>query len=173
MIDLWVASRVMAGVFGLWACANAPAAPMDAVPPLDPCIPEPVIPGGRSELGVGAVFTSIVDDQDVTLQLGIRELWQIVVNARVHDMKVDEQAGVVNFAAFDQAGAKISLEIGCRLRAFVDLGSGHQLDSPYAISLSPRETPMEGARLTLQLEVRDHEGRRATDERRVPIHFPQ
>jgi hypothetical protein len=142
----------------------------------DECAEKPVIPGGTVELGLGTDFAVVKDGQDVTLQFGTQTLMMFVLNARVHDMNIvpGESEGVVTFTAVGPDGATVSLDTSCRVRDFVAAPtSGAQLDSPYLLPLTPASADgLEGARVTLRLEVRDMDGRRATDERTVVAHLP-
>lgn len=162
-------------------CLAACGSSMD--PPIieDPCALRPVVDGGSVELGLGSEFTPVVDGQDVSLQLGTQGLWMFVVNARAHDMDVGsgDQEGVVVFSVFDPNGAPVSIDFSCRVREFVPRDPGClapgclELASPYFLPLRPELTgQLDGARLTIQVEVRDSEGHRATDRRTVVAHLP-
>lgn len=146
-------------------------------PPLgvDECEPRPFTPGGRTEVGLGSEFAPIIDGQDVTLHEGYRRFLMLTVNARVTDMDVGDgdREGVVNFAAF-QGEQQVSLEVGCRVREFEADGRGRmQLASNYNLTMHPDFTPiLEGATLTLRLDVLDRHGRHATSERTVVSHLP-
>jgi len=150
--------------------ANHPA------PPVDPCAVEPSLAGGAAEVGLGSDFTPLVEGQDVHVELGIQGLYMFVVNVRVQDMDVssDGRPGVIYLGAFDQSGQAISLETGCRVREFGDTGGGHQqLSSPYFLPLIPDFTSvLEGAMVTIRLDVRDLDGHQAKDERTVVTHLP-
>jgi hypothetical protein len=143
---------------------------------VDPCAVKPVVAGGSAELGLGSDFAPVVAGQDVELQLGTQGLWMFVVNARARDMDVGsgDREGVIDVAALDQSGEQISLELGCRVREFAETAGGDlQLTSPYFLPLLPTAAPgSEGAKVTIRLDIRDGEGRRATDERSVVAHLP-
>jgi hypothetical protein len=152
----------------------------------DPCAHKPVVPGGSVELGrgVGAAFMPLVDGQDLTLEIGTQTFLMFVLTARVHDMEVGSggEQGIVDFAAFDQTGAQVSTDFGCRLKEFVPSTAAGSVDgaamvfaSPFGLALPPdyaSHTQLEGARMTLQVEVRDRAGRQAIDRRTVVAHRP-
>jgi hypothetical protein len=161
----------------LLVCLGAIGCAADEPPPfeVDECEPRPLAPGGRTEVGLGSDFAPIVDGQDVTLVEGYRRLWTLTVNARVADMDVgsDDREGIVYFAAY-QGEREVSLNVGCRVREFEDAGRGQfQLSSDYILSMHPDYTPiLEGAILTLRVDVHDRHGRQATSERTVITHLP-
>ncbi len=128
------------------------------------------------ELGLGMDFVPVVDGQDAQVQLGIQGLYMFVVSARVHDMDVgaEDLRGTIHFQALDQTAQAISLETGCRVRDFVDAGDGTSvLQSSFFLPLLPAATPtLDGAMLTIRVEVGDHEGRHAIDERTVIARMP-
>jgi hypothetical protein len=142
---------------------------------VDECEPRPIMPGGRTEVGLGTEFAPIVNGQDVTLVEGFRRLWTLTVNARVSEMDVgaDDHGGVVYFEAW-QGERRVSLDVGCRVREFESAGKGaFQLSSDYILSMHPDYTEiLDGALLTLRVEVQDRHGRRATSERTVITHLP-
>ena len=149
----------------------------DMEPPVaDPCAVKPVVAGGTAELGLGSAFMPVSDGQDVEVQLGIQGLWMFVVNARARDMDVGsgDREGVVDLTALDQNGAQVSLAVGCRVREFAQTNDGHlELTSAFLLPLLPSVTPvLDGAAITIHLEIRDDEGHRATDERSVVAHLP-
>jgi hypothetical protein len=145
--------------------------------PVDECAVKPVIDGGVAELGLGPDFAMVMDGQDVPLQWGTQTLLMFVVNARAHDMNIvpGESQGVVNLTALGPDGTQVSLETGCRVRDFMALPSGDvQLTSPYQLPLSPALTPgLDGAKITIRLEIRDQDGRQAVDEVSVVAHIPE
>lgn len=151
------------------------AACSDGVEPADPCDDRPVIAGGAAELGLGMEFAPVADRQEAELVLGTQGLWMFLVNARAHDMELGSEAveGVV-IEATDTRGARISLESGCRTRRFEDQGDGTlQLATAFLLPLLPDVTPtIDGATITIRLEIRDSEGRRATDARTVIARLP-
>jgi hypothetical protein len=159
---------VCLGAIGCVADEPAPFA-------VDECDPRPVKPGGRTEVGLGTEFAPITDGQDVTLVEGFRRLWTLTVNARVTDMDVgsDDREGIVTFAAF-AGDQQVSLDVGCRVREFEATGRGaFQLSSDYILSMHPDFTPiLDGAMLTLRVDVHDRHGRRAASERTVITHLP-
>ena len=118
----------------------------------------------------------VADGQNVTLQLGAQGLWMFVVTARARDMDVGsgDRQGVIDFSVRDQSGGTISLALGCRVREFAEMNDGYLgLTTPFALPLLPdASSNIEGARVTIHLEVRDTEGRRAIDDRTVVAHFP-
>ena len=142
--------------------------------PADECAVKPLVAGGSVELGLGSTFTPVVNGQTADLQLGAQGLWMFVVNARVRDMSVgSDREGIIEAAVLDQSGNVISLGLGCRLREFVETADGFlQVTSPYLVPLVPDDTPIDGTTVKIRLEVRDEEGRRATDERSVVAHVP-
>jgi hypothetical protein len=137
---------------------------------------QPVVEGGAAEVGLGDQFAPITNGQEVTVELGIQGLWMFVVNGRVRDMDVgsEDLRGVITFAALDANAQEISLEVGCRIRTFVEMPDGsRQLDTAFQLALLPQATPLlDGGMITLRLEVRDHEGRQAIDERTVVARMP-
>jgi hypothetical protein len=160
----------------LFLCLVASCA-SDADPPVvDPCADKPVVAGGSAEIGLGTTFAPVVAGQDVELQLGTQGLWMFVVNARARDMDVGSggREGVIEVAALDQNGQQISLGLGCRVREFAEMDGGNlQLTSPFFLPLLPTVSlGPEGAMVTIRLDVRDGEGRRATDERSIVAHLP-
>jgi hypothetical protein len=161
----------------LLVCLGAIGCVADEPPPfeVDECVPRPLLPGGRTEVGLGSDFAPILDGQDVTLVEGFRRLWTLTVNARVSEMDVgsDDHVGIVYFAAYD-GEREVSLDVGCRVREFEDAGHGeYQLSSDYILSMHPDYTSiLEGATLTLRVAVHDRHGRMATSERTVITHLP-
>jgi len=155
------------------SCSSEPSSP-----PVDPCQVEPMFVGGTAEVGLGSEFSPIMDGQDVQLIFGYRNLYTVVVNARVQDMDIgaDDRPGVVFLTAFDEGGQVISLDLSCRVREFVETATAdgtQQLDSPYNLPLHPSFTPsLEGARIKIRLDVRDQDGIQAIDERTVVAHLP-
>jgi hypothetical protein len=151
--------------------ACSPAAP-DAS---DPCEDHPVVAGGSVELGLGDTFTAVSNGQDVDVVFGSQGLWMFVVNARVQGM--DASAGDIGLFvdAVDGNGNRASLlDRSCRARAFEDNGSGVlQLTTGTLMPIDPNAVPtIEGATFTIRIEVRDGDGRRATDARTVIAHMP-
>jgi hypothetical protein len=143
--------------------------------PGKPCDDHPVVPGGAVELGLGDTFTPVRDGQDVELILGSQGLWMFVINARVQDM--DASAGDIGVLAdvVDGNGDRASLlDRGCRARQFEDDGSGAlRLATGSLLPLDPNAVMApDGATFTIRIEVRDADGRRATDERTVIAHTP-
>jgi hypothetical protein len=142
---------------------------------VDECEPRPVKPGGRTEVGLGTEFAPITDGQDVTLVEGFRRLWTLTVNARVSEMDVgsNDNEGIVNFTAW-QGEQQVSLDVGCRVREFESAGRGaFQLSSDYILSMHPDyDDILDGAQLTLRVDVRDRHGRQAASERTVVAHLP-
>ena len=145
-------------------------------PVVDPCADKPVVAGGSAELGLGSTFVPVVAGQDVELELGTQGLWMFIVNARARDMDVGSggREGVIEVAALDQNGQQISLGLGCRVREFAEMDGGSlELTSPFFLPLLPTAAPgPEGVMVTIRLDVRDGEGRRATDERSIVAHLP-
>ncbi|MEO7734272.1 MAG: hypothetical protein ABIY55_25165 [Kofleriaceae bacterium] len=146
-----------------------------AAEPGKPCDDRPVVTGGAVELGLGDSFTEVHNGQDVNLVLGSQGLWMFVVNARVADM--DASAGEIGVLvdAVDVNGQRASLlDRGCRARQFADNGSGLlQLTTGSLMPLDPNAVAnVDGATFTIRIEVRDVDGRRATDERTVVAHTP-
>ncbi|HEX2690573.1 MAG TPA: hypothetical protein VHN14_28350 [Kofleriaceae bacterium] len=144
----------------------------------DPCAVKPVLAGGTAELGVGQSFMPVVTGQDVYLQLGAQGLWMFVLTGRVRDMNVGsgDHEGIIDAAVFDKNGQEISLGLGCRLREFAETDDGSlQFTSPFLTPLIP-SIMVDGTTVMLRLQVRDTEGRQATDERaivaRVPVQGP-
>ena len=160
----------------LLLCVAASCSSEMASPPDDPCALKPVVAGGSAELGLGSSFAPVVAGQDVELQLGTQGLWMFIVNARARDMNIGsgDQEGVINVAALNESGQQVSLEIGCRVREFAATSGGDlQLTSPYLLPLLPTSTPgPAGLKVTIRLDIRDGEGRRAIDERAVVAHVP-
>ena len=142
--------------------------------PMDPCAMKPVIAGGSAELGLGSSFMPVVAGQNVDLQLGAQGLWMFIVNGRARDMAVGsgDREGVVDVAVFDKTGQTISLDLGCRRREFAETADGYlEFASPFLLPLNP-SAMVDGATVTIHLQVRDTEGRQAIDERAVVAHVP-
>lgn len=142
---------------------------------MDVCEVKPLVAGGSVELGLGNPFTPVVNGQTVDLQFGAQGLWMFVVTARAHDMDVGagDREGVIEAAVFDQDGNLLSLGLGCRLREFAETGDGFsQVTSPYLVPLVPTTNLPDGIMVKVHLELRDNQGRRATDERLVITHVP-
>lgn len=160
----------------LLLCFAASCSTETGGPPDDPCALKPVVAGGSAELGLGSSFAPVVAGQDVELQLGTQGLWMFIINARARDMDIGSggREGVIDVAALDENGQQISLAIGCRVREFAETSGGDlQLTSPYFLPLLPTTTPgAAGLKVTIRLDLRDGEGRRATDERAVVAHVP-
>jgi hypothetical protein len=167
----YLVSFGLVGLAGLaTACSSDPSAPVD------PCADLPVVAGGSVELGLGTTFMSIADHQDVDLQLGSQGLLMFVVNGRVRGMVLgagDLQGGI-DAAALDQSHAVVSVATGCRSREFVDTAGGTlDLTVPYLLPMPPSLTAtLEGAPITIRIEIRDTAGHRATDERTIIAHLP-
>ena len=143
--------------------------------PDQPCDDRPIVAGGAVELGLGDTFTEVRNGQDVDLVLGSQGLWMFVINARVADM--DSGAGEIGVLvdAVDVNGARATLlDRGCRARKLEDTGNGvAQLTTGSLMPLDPNAVAMvDGPTFTIRIEVRDVDGRRATDERTVVAHTP-
>lgn len=169
-------ARAALGTLGLGACASDP---VDE----DPCVPRPQVPGGSVEIGRGAgtAFTPIVEGQDLSLILGAQGLMMFELSARTHDLAVGAapQTGVVVFAVYDAREQVVSLDLACRVREFEAAGSAvadssaRVLSHVYGTPLFPEVSgQINGARLTLEVEVRDTQGHRAIDRRTVIAHLP-
>jgi hypothetical protein len=157
------------GPLALGACSSDPT-------PVDPCADQPVVAGGSAEVGLGTEFMAITDHQDVHVVLGGQGLLMFVVNARVRGMELgagDLQGGI-DALARDPSGTVLSVATGCRAREFTNTAGGSlDLAVPYLLPLAPAATAMlEGAAITLHLEIRDTAGHRATDDRTVIAHLP-
>ena len=144
--------------------------------PSDPCVAQPVVAGGVAQVGRGSTFLPVSDGEEFAVELGLQGLYMFVVNARVRDMAVGTEnvGGAVWFQARDQAGTILSLDVGCRAREF-DLTSDGSFDlaSPYFLALFPEFTGvLDGAAVTIRVEVRDRDGLQATDERTVIARLP-
>jgi hypothetical protein len=150
--------------------------PPDAEPVFNPCELAPTAQAGSVEPGLGETFTPIVEGQDATLTLGIQGLYMFVTNARVRDLEVGtgDLRGAVRFAAFDTEGQVLTLELGCRVREFIDLGDGSRaLDGSYEMPFPPEVSDvLEGTSVTIRIDVRDRTGRQAVDQRTVIAHKP-
>ncbi len=157
----------------LAACASSPSTP----DPTDLCSSNlPRVAGGTAELGFGSQFSPMLDGQDVSLQLGIQGFWMFVVNARVTDMNVgtDADAAAVQFQILDASGNVVSLQTGCRDLDFLPAeGGALQLAAGYALPFDQTFGPkIEGAHVTIEVDVRDRDGREATDRRTIISHMP-
>jgi hypothetical protein len=152
-------------------------------PPVDddPCTPRPVTPGGSAEIGLGSDFTPITDGQDAATVLGAQGLVMFISSARTLDMNVGsgDLEGVVVFTAFDENNQQVSIDFRCRLREFLPhpgaTGPSYrymteQFNLAFEMSFTSR---LEGAAVTLQLDVQDVDGRKATSRRTVIAHLPQ
>lgn len=141
----------------------------------DPCADRPVVAGGSVELGLGDAFTPVTNGQDAAIVFGAQGLWMFVINARVQGM--DTSAGDIGLLvdAVDVHGNRASLfDRSCRPRVFEDNGSGMlELTSGTLMPFDPNAVPhVDGGTFTIRLEVRDADGRRATDERTVVAREP-
>jgi hypothetical protein len=167
----------MPRTLSLLVCLGAAGCAADPPPPfaVDECEPRPFRAGGRTEVGLGTEFAPITDGQDVVLVEGYRHLWTLTVNAQVSDMDVgsDDSGGIVNFTAYE-GDQQVSLDVGCRVRDFETAGHNMwQLASDYILSMHPDyEAILDGAVLTLRVDVLDRHGRRAASERTVVTHLP-
>jgi hypothetical protein len=167
----------MPRTLSLLVCLGAAGCLDEPPPPLaiDECEPRPLVPGGRTEVGLGTDFAPITDGQDVTLVEGYRRLWTLAVNAQVSDMDVGsaDSGGAVTFIAY-QGERQVSLDVGCRVREFETAGPNKwQLASDYILSMHPDyDEILDGATLTLRVDVLDRQGRRAASERTVVTHLP-
>jgi hypothetical protein len=152
------------------ACAE-PAAPAE-----EPCAITTTIPGGTAEVGLGETCARITEGQDVTLTCGTQGLYMFIVNVRVHDMDVNDSAhlGGVGFVATGQDGTKLSLAAsGCRSREFVVTDDGLIMTGSYGLATDINLlSQIDGARVTITVDVRDHLGRHAVDSRIVTAHIP-
>ena len=159
------------------ACTN-PKGESDAA--VNPCADIPLVAGGSVELGLGAaqggVFQPITDHEDLNVQLGSQGLWMFVMNARRSDMSVGagELEGVVYYSLLDQSGGTMSIQTGCRVLEFAPLDGAYLgLRTGYALPFSlDYNSTLEGTIVTIHLELRDHEGHRAVDDRTVVAHLP-
>lgn len=161
------------------ACAGACASKMDPPANDDPCAPRPVAPGGSAEIGLGSDFTPITDGQDATAVQGAQGLLMFVSSARTLDMNVGsgDLEGVVVFTAFDENDQQVSIDFRCRLREFLPHPGATGPDYRYMteqfnLALDPSfDSRLEGATVTLQLDVQDVDGRKATSRRTVIAHL--
>lgn len=129
---------------------------------------------GSVFVGLGNSFAPIVEGEQVTVQLGAQGLWMFVGAARVRDMEVgsDEQRAAVQFDAIAN-GRTVSLDVGCRAREFAVVGSDLEMVTPFFVALNPDFTPeLDGANVTLVVNVRDYAGRSATDQRSIIARLP-
>jgi hypothetical protein len=172
--SLWTLGAI--GALGSGACTSDPG---DG----DPCVAKPQVRGGSVEIGLGAgsSFTPIVESQDLSLILGAQGLMMFELSARTHELDVGlaPQTGVVVFGVFDASDKLVSLDLSCRVREFDSAGSAvtdtsaRVLSNAYGTPLHPEfSAAVDGARLTLQVEVRDNAGHRAIDRRSVIAHLP-
>jgi hypothetical protein len=158
--------------FVLAACASSPSGPQDLCNThLAP------VAGGAVELGLGSQFSPMVDGEDVSVQHGLQGLWMFVVNARVTGMNVglDADQGAALFQILDASGNVVSLQTGCRNLDFMPVdGATDQLVAPFALPLIDTFTPtqIEGAHLTIAVDMRDRDGHEATDQRTIVAHMP-
>lgn len=124
----------------------------------------------------------MVDGQTADVVLGGQGLWMFVTNARTCGMDVGDgdHEGVVVFSALDDAGETVSIDFSCRVREFVERPGGgcpdrsnyRYLSESYQMPLrADLGTSLDGARISIQLEVRDVAGRRATSAHTVVAHF--
>ena len=129
-----------------------------------------------AELGLGSQFSPMLDGQDVPVQLGIQGFWMFVVNARVTDMNVgtDADAAAVQFQILDASGNVVSLQTGCRDEDFLPAqGGALQLAAGYTLPFDQTFVPqIEGAHVTIEVDVRDRDGREAIDRRNIISHMP-
>jgi hypothetical protein len=159
----------------VWSCVLAGCS-TDPAASVDPCeVPGPVLASGAAEIGLGRAFTPIVDGEDVIALRGIQGSWMVVLNVRVSDLDVGtDLAGAVLFTAVDENGATVSLATGCRALDFQPTDTGDSvLAYPYALLFAPSFWPrIEGAQLTLVVDVRDHNDRRVSDHRSITMRMP-
>ena len=163
----------------LAACAGTTKGDDDSGVGGNPCAVGTIVPGGSVELGAGVaeggVFQAITDGQDLQVQLGSQGLWMFVLNARTRDMAVGagDLEGIIDFSLIDSGGTEVNVQTGCRVRTFSALDDYLALDFGYALPYSPDfNAQIEGHTVTIHLELRDHEGHRAIDERHVVAHLP-
>jgi hypothetical protein len=152
------------------ACAEQPP------PDEEPCAITGTVPGGTAEVGLGDNCARIAEGQDVTLTCGTQGLFMFIVNVRVHDMDVNEGAhlGGVGFVATGQDGTKLSLAAsGCRSREFMATDDGLIMTGSYGLATDLNLlSQIDGARVTITVDVRDHLGHHAVDSRIVTAHLP-
>ncbi len=133
------------------------------------------------ELGTGTVsFEPLIENQELTLIAGLQGGYHFVVHARMKEMLPGDpsrpgQLGnpITQFLIFKEDGTRIDIRtppyrLGYReaTGGFYDLPSGRilQLDQDLVIdqALVPE---IYGTKVRLRVEVRDAQGKRATDER--------
>lgn len=162
----------------LAACGGGSGGAVDAGPPLDPCTLTSEVPGGACEVGLGTAFTPIASGQSVALELGSQGLWMFLVSGRVpaSNVRAGDLVGVSAVARLESTGELASLEFGCRARVLAEApgdAGALDLESPYLLPMRPElASSLEGARVTLILDVRDPDGTAARDMRTVVAHIP-
>jgi hypothetical protein len=151
------------------------AACTDEALPVDPCTAKSTAGGGEVEL-LGRDLVPLVEGQDLTAHLTSEYLWTLVMTARTRDLAVgrDDMQGILHFAVTDQNGEVVSLNTGCRVRSFVPSEQGYRrLADPFALPFHPSfNSNIDGAVLTIHLDVLASDGRQASVETSVVSHFP-
>jgi hypothetical protein len=145
--------------------------------PTDPCVDKPVVAGGSVEFGrADGAFKPIIDGEHLTLQPAIQHLYMFVVSARTHDLDVGtgDLQGLVEFAARDPKGEIISLQTGCRVLDFMPVAGGYlEFANPFGVPFAPAVAKqIDGTTITIEVVIRDHEGRRATTAHSIVAHMP-
>jgi hypothetical protein len=160
-------AKVRGAVF---ACLLVACASDQELLQLDPCA-KPLVAGGTVEIGLGSSFASITDGEYVPIAQGTQNLWQFTLNARTQNLDVGSGGleGVVAVEALDQTGSEVDFSVGVRSRDFMSIGTNcEQMTEIYNLSLDPRLAPNpDGQTFTIQFQVTDHEGRKATDQHSV------
>ena len=146
------------------------------MPDEEPCAITETVPGGTAEVGLGENCARITEGQDLTMTCGPQGLFMFVVNVRVHDMDVNatDHLGGVGFVATGQDGTKLSLAVnGCRSRMFVPSDDGMIMIGSYGVATDLNLlNQIDGARVTIAVDIRDHVGHHAVDSRIVTAHVP-
>lgn len=135
-------------------------------PPEDVC----TVPLGGSigsvEIGHGlGEYTPVVEGETFPVELGVQGLWMFVVSARATGMDIsDGETAAVWYTASGPTGEVISVEMGCRARAFESAGEGSfEMTHAYFVPILPSYTSvLGGGTVTLQAIVRDASGHETT-----------
>ena len=150
-------------------------------PPVDQCAVKPLIVGGAAEIGLGtlddiSLFRPVVAGEDLTVQPGIQYLLISVLNLRTRDMTLGlgDEGGQVEFTALDPNGQIVSLVDGCRVRDFAPNSEGYlQLTTPFALPFTgAAAAALDNVPITVHVDVRDPEGRQASNEASFVFRHP-
>lgn len=143
----------------------------------DQCPVKPLAAEGTVELGVGFTFTPVVDGQTVDAVVGVQGLTMVVLNARAQDMDlgIGSNAGYTSAFVLEN-GQAVAVTESCQVTDYEpasDGSDGVQLVTPLRMPLLPAYlATLDGATVTLSLEIVDQDGRHASDMHTVTLQLP-